>query len=103
MLQRRRGGDRQSDSGRWTESRRAVGGRTAGSGSSGAACHVLPRRAFVIAHTGGKPHELRFDVTNASSASVLSHAVHRSTGFLTMMLEQFAAVALPPKHPPFVE
>lgn len=46
----------------------------------------------------------RVDVSNASSASVLSHAIHRGAGFLTLMLEeQFVEVALPPKHPPFVE
>ncbi|KAF0905921.1 hypothetical protein E2562_008948 [Oryza meyeriana var. granulata] len=70
----------------------------------GASRPVLPRRAFVIARAGGESHELRVDVSNASAPSVLSHAVHRGAGFPTLTLEeQFAAVALPPKHPPFVE
>ncbi|EEC82302.1 hypothetical protein OsI_26556 [Oryza sativa Indica Group] len=73
-------------------------------GGGGASRHALPRRAFVIARAGGESHELRVDVANASSPSVLSHAVHRGAGFPTLTLEeQFAAVALPPKHPPFVE
>ncbi|XP_048572429.1 primary amine oxidase-like [Triticum urartu] len=65
---------------------------------------ALPRRAFVIARAGGQSHELRVDVTDAAAPSVLAHAVHRGAGFPTLTLdEQFAAVALPPAHPPFVE
>jgi primary-amine oxidase len=64
----------------------------------------LPRRAFVIARAGGQSHELRVDITDASSPSVLSHAVHRGAGFPTLTLdEQFQAVALPPAYPPFRE
>uniref|UniRef100_A0A453IV48 Amine oxidase n=1 Tax=Aegilops tauschii subsp. strangulata TaxID=200361 RepID=A0A453IV48_AEGTS len=65
---------------------------------------ALPRRAFVVARAGGQSHELRVDVTDAAAPSVLAHAVHRGAGFPTLTLdEQFAAVALPPAHPPFVE
>lgn len=67
---------------------------------------LLPRRALVIARAGGQSHELRVEVTtNASSAAtVLSHAVHRGAGFPILTLEeQFAAVALPPAYPPFVD
>ncbi|GJN11291.1 hypothetical protein PR202_ga29471 [Eleusine coracana subsp. coracana] len=66
---------------------------------------ALPRRAFVIARAGRASHELRVDVTNSSSPSVLSHAVHAAgPGFPTLTLEeQFDAVALPPKYAPFVE
>ncbi|CAL5083615.1 unnamed protein product [Urochloa decumbens] len=65
----------------------------------------LPRRALVIARAGGQSHELRVEVTrNGSAAAVLSHAVHRGAGFPTLTLEeQFAAVALPPAYPPFVD
>uniref|UniRef100_A0ACD5UZJ6 Uncharacterized protein n=1 Tax=Avena sativa TaxID=4498 RepID=A0ACD5UZJ6_AVESA len=62
---------------------------------------ALPRRAFVVARAGGQSHELRVDVTDAT---VLSHAVHRGAGYPILTLdEQFAAVALPPRHAPFVE
>ncbi|KAL6856142.1 hypothetical protein ACP4OV_018944 [Aristida adscensionis] len=72
-------------------------------GGGGAGGH-LPRRAFVIARAGGQSHELRVDVTDASSPAVLSHAVHRGAGFPTLTLEeQFAAVALPAAYPPFVD
>uniref|UniRef100_A0ACD5UL77 Uncharacterized protein n=1 Tax=Avena sativa TaxID=4498 RepID=A0ACD5UL77_AVESA len=65
---------------------------------------ALPRRAFVIARAGGQSHELRVDVTDTTAASVLSHAVHHGSGFPILTLdEQFAAVALPPRHAPFVE
>uniref|UniRef100_A0A0E0LMG6 Amine oxidase n=1 Tax=Oryza punctata TaxID=4537 RepID=A0A0E0LMG6_ORYPU len=75
-----------------------------GGSGGGASRHVLPRRAFVIARAGGESHELHVDVSNASAPSVLSHAVHRGAGYPTLTLEeQFAAVALPLKHPPFVE
>jgi primary-amine oxidase len=64
----------------------------------------LPRRAFVIARAGGQSHELRVDITDASSPSVLSHTVHRGAEFPTLTLdEQFQAVALPPAYPPFRE
>jgi primary-amine oxidase len=64
---------------------------------------LLPRRALVIARVGGRSHELRVDITNAS-ATVLSHAVHRGAGFPILTLEeQFAAVALPPAYPPFAD
>ncbi|CAN6219310.1 unnamed protein product [Urochloa humidicola] len=68
----------------------------------------LPRRALVIARAGGESHELRVEVTRNGSTStagaVLSHAVHRGAGFPTLTLEeQFAAVALPPAYPPFVD
>ncbi|WVZ66434.1 hypothetical protein U9M48_015649 [Paspalum notatum var. saurae] len=74
-------------------------------GAAGSSSHALPpRRAFVIARAGGQSHELRVDVTNASSPSVLSHAVHRGAGFPTITLEeQFAAQALAPAYPPFAE
>ncbi|KAK3125441.1 hypothetical protein QOZ80_7BG0604960 [Eleusine coracana subsp. coracana] len=67
--------------------------------------NALPRRAFVIARAGRASHELRVDVTDASSPSVLSHAVHAAGhGFPTLTLEeQFDAVALPPKHASFVD
>ncbi|KAI4992798.1 hypothetical protein ZWY2020_007111 [Hordeum vulgare] len=65
---------------------------------------ALPRRAFVIARAGGESHELRVDVTNAAAPSVLAHAIHHGAGFPILTLEeQFAAVALPPAHPPFIE
>ncbi|KAJ1291534.1 hypothetical protein BS78_02G322400 [Paspalum vaginatum] len=66
---------------------------------------ALPRRALVIARAGGQSHELRVDVAgNGSSAAVRSHAVHSGAGFPTLTLEeQFAAVALPPAYPPFVD
>lgn len=66
---------------------------------------IIPRRALVIARAGGESHELLVSVSGvSSSASVISHAVHRGAGFPTLTLEeQFAAVALPPRHPPFVE
>jgi primary-amine oxidase len=65
---------------------------------------TLPRRAFVIARAGGQSHELRVDITDAAAPSVLSHAVHHGAGFPMLTLdEQFAAVALPPRHAPFVE
>jgi primary-amine oxidase len=65
---------------------------------------ALPRRAFVIARAGGQSHELRVDITDAAAPSVLSHAVHHGAGFPMLTLdEQFAAVALPPRHAPFVE
>ncbi|OEL28529.1 Primary amine oxidase [Dichanthelium oligosanthes] len=68
------------------------------------ASNLLPRRALVIARAGGQSHELRVDVANASSPSVLSHAVHRGAGFPILTLEeQFAAVALPPAYPPFAD
>jgi primary-amine oxidase len=61
-------------------------------------------RAFVIARTGGQSHELRVDITDATAPSILSHAVHHGAGFPMLTLdEQFAAVALPPKHAPFVD
>ncbi|KAL6656807.1 hypothetical protein ACP70R_004587 [Stipagrostis hirtigluma subsp. patula] len=73
-------------------------------GGGAAAGSSLPRRAFVIARAGGESHELRVDVTDASSPTVVSHAVHRGAGFPTLTLEeQFAAVALPPAYPPFVD
>ncbi|XP_047064862.1 primary amine oxidase-like [Lolium rigidum] len=65
---------------------------------------ALPRRAFVVACAGGQSHELRVDITDATAPSVLSHAVHHGTGFPMLTLdEQFTAVALPPRHAPFVE
>ncbi|CAM0906398.1 unnamed protein product [Alopecurus aequalis] len=65
---------------------------------------VLPRRAFVIARAGGKSHELSVDITDTTAPAVLSHAVHNGAGFPMLTFdEQFAAVALPPRHPPFVE
>ncbi|RLM85994.1 hypothetical protein C2845_PM04G30060 [Panicum miliaceum] len=68
----------------------------------------LQRRALVIARAGGQSHELRVEVarngSSAAAATVLSHAVHRGAGFPTLTLEeQFAAVALPPAYPPFVD
>ncbi|CAN6199517.1 unnamed protein product [Urochloa humidicola] len=68
----------------------------------------LPRRALVIARAGGESYELRVVVTRngstSTTAAVLSHAVHRGAGFPTLTLEeQFAAVALPPAYPPFVD
>ncbi|CAD6217532.1 unnamed protein product [Miscanthus lutarioriparius] len=65
----------------------------------------LPRRALVVARAGGQSHELRVDIaSNGTSATVLSHAVHRGAGFPILTLEeQFAAVALPPAYPPFVD
>lgn len=101
---RRKGGDGRSDS-----ERRAVGGKTEGIGEASdrrkdGGRRQRWRRAFIIAHAGGETHELRIDVANASSASVLSHAVHRNAGLPTLTLEeQFATVALPPKHLLFVE
>ncbi|KAJ1291533.1 hypothetical protein BS78_02G322300 [Paspalum vaginatum] len=76
-----------------------------GYGAGGSSSRALaPRRAFVIARAGGQSHEFRVDVTNASSPSVLSHAVHRGTGFPTITLEeQFAAQALAPAYPPFAD
>ncbi|KAG8080030.1 hypothetical protein GUJ93_ZPchr0007g4605 [Zizania palustris] len=82
----------------------AYGRNGTASSSSNPSRPVLPRRALVIARAGGESHELRVDVTDASTPSVLSHAVHRGAGYPTLTLEeQFAAVALPPKHPPFIE
>ncbi|CAN6168519.1 unnamed protein product [Urochloa humidicola] len=68
----------------------------------------LPRRALVIARAGGQSHELHVEVTRngstSTAAAVLSHAVHSGAGFPTLTLEeQFAAVALPPAYPPFVD
>ncbi|KAL5198442.1 hypothetical protein ABZP36_001954 [Zizania latifolia] len=71
---------------------------TASSSSSNPSRPILPRRELVIARAGGETHELRVDVNDASTPSVLSHAVHRGAGYPTLTLEeQFAAVALPPK------
>jgi len=79
-----------------------------GTGTGGSSLRPpLPRRALVIARAGGQSHELRVDIastSNGTSATVLSHAVHRGAGFPILTLEeQFAAVALPPAYPPFVE
>ncbi|XP_047070637.1 primary amine oxidase 2-like [Lolium rigidum] len=72
--------------------------------SSSSSRAALPRRAFVIARAGGQSHELRVDITDAAAPSVLSHAVQHGAGFPMLTLdEQFAAVALPPRHAPFVE
>lgn len=72
--------------------------------AAASSCPSLPRRVLVIARAGGQSHELRVDITNASAPTVLSHRIHHGAGFPTLTLEeQFAAVALPPKHPPFVE
>ncbi|TVU02829.1 hypothetical protein EJB05_51678, partial [Eragrostis curvula] len=77
----------------------AYGAYGASSSSSGAV--VLPRRAFVIARAGGQSHELRVDVTNATAASVISHAVHRGGGFPMITTEEvIAAVGLPRAYPP---
>ncbi|KAM0834198.1 hypothetical protein ACQ4PT_063766 [Festuca glaucescens] len=72
--------------------------------SSSSSRAALPRRAFVIARAGGQSHELRVDITDATAPSVLSHAFHHGAGFPMLTLDQqFAAVALPPRHAPFVE
>ncbi|OEL23202.1 Primary amine oxidase [Dichanthelium oligosanthes] len=66
--------------------------------------HVLPRRALVIARAGAQSHEFLVDITNISAPSVLSHAIHHGPGFpMFTPEEQIAAMALPPKYPPFVE
>ena len=58
----------------------------------------------MIARAGGESHELRVDITDTAGPSVLSHAVHRGAGFPMLTLdEKFVAVALPPRHAPFVE
>ncbi|KAL6658209.1 hypothetical protein ACP70R_003795 [Stipagrostis hirtigluma subsp. patula] len=63
-----------------------------------------PRRALVVAGARGRFHELRVDVTNASAASVVSHAVHGGAGFPRLTAEELvAAAALLPAHPPFAE
>lgn len=73
-------------------------------GSSSRSRPLLPRHALVIARAGGQSHELRVDVTDASSPSVLSHAVHRCAGFPTLTPEeQLAVQALAPAYPPFAE
>nr|BAD33030.1 copper amine oxidase-like [Oryza sativa Japonica Group]BAD33133.1 copper amine oxidase-like [Oryza sativa Japonica Group] len=81
--------------------------RRAGWEEGGGDCElrcVQWRCAFIIARAGGESHELRVNIANASSASVLSHVVHRSAALPTLTLEeQFVTLALPPKHPPFVE
>ncbi|CAN6199515.1 unnamed protein product [Urochloa humidicola] len=69
--------------------------------------HIMPRRALVIARAGGQSHELRVEITagNASSsATVISHAIHRGAGFPPLTLEeQLAALALAPAYPPFAD
>jgi primary-amine oxidase len=79
-----------------------------GGGGSSSPRPLLPRRALVIARAGEQSHELRVDIASSSngttSATVLSHAIHRGAGFPILTLEeQFAAVALPPAYPPFVD
>ncbi|TVU02814.1 hypothetical protein EJB05_51662, partial [Eragrostis curvula] len=68
---------------------------TSSSSSSGPA--VLPRRALVIARAGGQSHELRVDVTNASAKSVISHSVHRGSGFPRFTTGEIIAAAKLPR------
>ncbi|CAL5089686.1 unnamed protein product [Urochloa decumbens] len=65
---------------------------------------TLPRRAFVVARAGDQSHELCVDVTNTSSPTVLSHAIHHGAGYPRFTVaEQAAASVLPHKYPSFVE
>uniref|UniRef100_I1R690 Amine oxidase n=1 Tax=Oryza glaberrima TaxID=4538 RepID=I1R690_ORYGL len=90
--EQRGGRSKWSGAGRWAERQRT------------ARKEVEARGRRAEGRASGESHELRVDVSNASSASVLSHAIHRGAGFPTLMLEeQFVEVPLPPKHLPFVE
>lgn len=65
---------------------------------------VLPRRAFVIARAGGESHELLVDITDKTSPSVISHAIHHGPGFPRITAEdEVAAMALPHTYPPFAD
>ncbi|KAG9456430.1 hypothetical protein H6P81_000938 [Aristolochia fimbriata] len=60
-----------------------------------------PRRAFVIARSQSKTHEIVVDLNNGSIAS---HDIYHGAGFpMLTSEEQSAASALPLKYPPFLE
>ncbi|KAL6658642.1 hypothetical protein ACP70R_004228 [Stipagrostis hirtigluma subsp. patula] len=64
----------------------------------------IPRHALVIIRAQSQSYELRVDVTNISTPSIISHAIHNGAGFPRFTTEELiAANALPPMYPPFVE